>query len=95
MKLRIVNRQGDAFPMLDVTAENDKEGQQLKDLLKDMGKVQEYGIECGVATEGCPPCGNSTHHYAVDSISVRVILGQGSGKHIRDFITSLRPISTG
>jgi len=89
MKLNIVNRQGDAFPVLELDAENDKEGQQLKELMGDMEKVQGYGIRYGVATNGYPPCGQNKHHFAIDGIAVRVILGQGDAptwvhKNVRD-----------
>lgn len=77
MKLNTVNRQGDKWPVLELTAENDREGRRLRKLMKDFGAIQKAGIEFGVATGGWPPCGNVTHHYACDSISVRVLLGQG------------------
>lgn len=76
MKIEARNRQGDKHPILTIEAQNEAEGKQLKRLLGDLGKAQAIGIGHGVATSGYPPCGCSEEHYALDSISVRVLLGQ-------------------
>lgn len=77
MKVETRNRQGDKYPVLTMEAENQAEGEQLKELLNAFKEIQEIGIGYGVATDGYPPCGCSAHHYALDSITVRILLGQG------------------
>jgi len=77
LRINVINRQDDKFPILIITASNYRESVALKKLMEETKAAQEIGVKHGVAKMCYPPVGCSLwdNKGNIESISFRFLIG--------------------
>ena len=75
MKIEASNRQGDMFPIVNLTVETDKDRETLRNLLEELKIVRRNAIPANVAGDCNPIVGHSVLNCGINSVALQIVIG--------------------